>query len=82
MTDNGNAYRSHRFADVSRERGVRHLFTKPYTPKTNGKAERLIQTLTRSWADHHPYRTSAIRSAALKAWLHDSITSAPIDRSA
>ena len=71
MTDNGNAYRSHRFADVCRERGVRHLFTKPYTPKTNGKAERFIQTLTRRWAHHRPYRTSAIRTAALKAWLHD-----------
>ena len=70
MTDNGNAYRSHRFADVCRERGVRHLFTKPYTPKTNGKAERFIQTLTRRWAHYRPYRTSAIRTAALRSWLH------------
>jgi transposase InsO family protein len=71
MTDNGNGYRSHRFADLCREYGIRHLFTKPYTPKTNGKAERFIQTLTRRWAHHRPYRTSAIRTAALKAWLHD-----------
>src|SRR5258705_6132940 len=70
MTDNGNAYRSHRFADACRKQGVRHLFTKPYTPKTNGKAERFIQTLTRRWAHHRPYRTSAIRTAALRSWLH------------
>lgn len=71
MTDNGNAYRSHRFAALCDQHGVRHLFTKPYTPKTNGKAERFIQTLTRRWAHQRPYRTSAIRTAALKAWLHD-----------
>jgi transposase InsO family protein len=70
MTDNGNGYRSHRFADLCREHAIRHLFTKPYTPKTNGKAERFIQTLTRRWAHHRPYRTSAIRTAALRSWLY------------
>ena len=69
MTDNGSAYTSHRFAAACREQGVHHLFTKPYTPKTNGKAERFIQTLTQRWAYRRPYRTSALRTAALRPWL-------------
>lgn len=69
MTDNGSAYTSHRFAAACREQGLRHLFTKPYTPKTNGKAERFIQTLTQRWAYRRPYRTSALRTAALQPWL-------------
>jgi transposase InsO family protein len=69
MTDNGNAYVSHAFAALCHEHAVRQIFTKPYTPKTNGKAERFIQTLTRRWAHRRPYRTSAIRTAALQPWL-------------
>jgi transposase InsO family protein len=69
MTDNGNAYIAHRFGALCRERGIRQIFTKPYTPKTNGKAERFIQTLTQRWAYKRPYRTSALRTAALRPWL-------------
>lgn len=69
MTDNGSAYVSHRFAAVCEEEGIRQIFTKPYTPKTNGKAERFIQTLTQRWAYRRPYRTSALRTAALRPWL-------------
>ena len=50
MTDNGNAYRSRRFRKALRWLKLRHIFTRPYTPKTNGKAERFIQTLLREWA--------------------------------
>ena len=69
MTDNGSAYRSRRFAKALRLLGIRHIFTRPYTPKTNGKAERFIQTLLREWAYglHHP--TSAARNADLTRWL-------------
>ena len=69
MTDNGNAYVSHVFAALCQQRGIRQIFTKPYTPKTNGKAERFIQTLTQRWAYKRPYRSSALRTAALKPWL-------------
>ena len=63
MTDNGSAYRSRRFAKALRLLAIRHIFTRPYTPKTNGKAERFIQTLLREWAYglHHP--TSQARNA-------------------
>lgn len=69
LTDNGMAYRAHIFADVCRTWMVRHRFTKPYRPQTNGKAERLIQTLLREWAYRFPYRTSARRTAALRPYL-------------
>lgn len=52
-----------------REAGVRHLRTRPCTPRTNGMAERFIQTLQRRWAYRRPYRTSAHRTAALRAWV-------------
>jgi transposase InsO family protein len=71
LTDNARCYGSHAFEDLCAQRGVRHLFTKPYTPRTNGKAERFIQTLIRRWAYRWPYRTSAIRTAALRPWLHE-----------
>ena len=51
------------------EEGILQSFTRPYTPKTNGKAERFIQTLKRRWAYRQPFRTSAIRAASLPAWL-------------
>jgi transposase InsO family protein len=70
MTDNGNAYRSHDFRDVCTNTGVRHLRTKPYTPRTNGKAERFLQTAMRECAYAHAFRSSRERAAALPRWLH------------
>ena len=48
---------------------IRHIRTRPYTPKTNGKAERFIQTLLREWAYALPYRSSQTRAADLPRWL-------------
>jgi len=70
MTDNGSAYRSKAFAKDCKRLGLRHLFTKPYTPKTNGKAERFIQTSLREWAYARAYNTSDERTAELTRWLH------------
>jgi transposase InsO family protein len=70
MTDNGSAYVSRVFAALCLERNLRHLRTKPYRPCTNGKAERLIQTLLREWAYKRRYRSSADRIAALPSWLY------------
>jgi transposase InsO family protein len=70
LTDNGNAYRSRLMAAVCRARDVAQRFTRPYTPRTNGKAERFIQTLLREWAYRVPYASSAQRTAALAHWLH------------
>ena len=70
MTDNGSAYRSHAFAGTCQRLGLRHLRTRPYTPRTNGKAERFIQTLLREWAYVQPYRTSGARRRTLDSWLH------------
>ena len=70
MTDNGSAYLSHTFRDACQRLGVRHLRTKPYTPRTNGKAERFIQTSLREWAYAEAYETSAARTTALRHWLH------------
>src|SRR5262245_4033862 len=69
MTDNGSAYRSKAFRDFCIGQGARHLRTRPYTPRTNGKAERFIQTMLREWAYARPYRTSGWRRRALKPWL-------------
>jgi transposase InsO family protein len=68
MTDNGSAYRSRRFAAVLNHAGVRHVRTRPYTPRTNGKAERFIQTSLREWAYARPYVSSAERNAAVGPW--------------
>ena len=68
MTDNGSAYRSRRFAQLLRAAGVRHVRTRPYTPRTNGKAERFIQSSLREWAYARPYHSSAARTAAASAW--------------
>ena len=51
------------------EKAVSQRFTRPYTPRTNGKAERFIQTLKRRWAYRYAYRTSAIRAASLRPWV-------------
>ena len=69
LSDNGSCYRSHWHADACRELGPRPLFTRPYRPRTNGKAERFIQTLTNEWAYAQVFGTSAERSAALPRWL-------------
>jgi transposase InsO family protein len=69
MTDNGAAYRARVFAAACTELGVRHLRTRPYTPRTNGKAERFIQTLLREWAYVRPYRSSAWRQRALPRYV-------------
>jgi transposase InsO family protein len=69
MTDNGNAYRSSLYALACRRLGLKHLRTRPYRPRTNGKAERFIQTLVREWAYARLYRDSQERSSALPQWL-------------
>jgi transposase InsO family protein len=69
MTDNGSAYVSKTFRGFCQEQGVRHVRTRPYTPRTNGKAERFIQTMLREWAYARPYRASAWRRRALEPWL-------------
>ena len=69
MTDNGSAYRSRAHAIACAQLGLRHLTTQPYRPRTNGKAERFIQTLIRRWAYGRTYNTSSERTAALPNWL-------------
>ena len=69
LTDNGAGYKSRRFAGVCRTWQLRHRFTRPYTPRTNGKAERFIQTLLREWAYRHPFTSSHRRTAALRPYL-------------
>ena len=69
LSDNGSCYRSRLHAHALSELGIRHLFTRPYRPRTNGKAERFIQTLTDRWAYGAIYGSSAERTAALPGWL-------------
>jgi transposase InsO family protein len=69
MTDNGSAYVSHSHCQALRELGLRHLRTRPYRPRTNGKAERFIQTLLNEWAYARVYGSSAERTRQLPAWL-------------
>jgi transposase InsO family protein len=70
MTDNGSCYRSRAFARACKRLGLKHIRTKPYTPQTNGKAERFIQTSLREWAYARAYNTSVERAAELPRWLH------------
>ena len=70
MSDNGACYRSHPFRAAVRQLGLRHIFTRPYTPRTNGKAERFIQTSLREWAYAQAYSHSAHRADHLQPWLH------------
>jgi transposase InsO family protein len=70
LTDNGGCYKSRCFAQTCRELGLRHHFTRPYTPRTNGKAERFIQSALREWAYARAYTRSHLRIAALPTWLH------------
>jgi transposase InsO family protein len=70
LSDNGAAYRSRAHAAARQQLGIRrHLFTRPYRPRTNGKAERFIQTLVNRWAYGAIYGSSAERTAALAGWL-------------
>jgi transposase InsO family protein len=69
MTDNGSAYRSAAHALACRALGLRHLRTRPYRPRTNGKAERFIRTLLAGWAYGAIYRDSDQRTTALSVWL-------------
>jgi transposase InsO family protein len=69
MTDNGSAYRSTIHALACRSMGLRHLRTRPYRPRTNGKAERFIRTMLGGWAYGAIYGTSTERTAALDGWL-------------
>lgn len=70
MTDNGSCYRSKAFRKACADRRIKHVRTKPYTPKTNGKAERFIQTALREWAYAQAYDTSDHRAHELPRWLH------------
>src|SRR5512133_1488777 len=69
MTDNGSAYRAHTHRLACHQLALKHLFTRPYRPRTNGKAERFIQTLTREWAKARLYANSAERTNTLDGWL-------------
>lgn len=70
MTDNGVSFRSRRYAKALRLLEIKHLRTRPYTPKTNGKAERFVQTSLREWAYARAYQTSDQRAQHLPQWLH------------
>lgn len=70
LTDNGSCYRSHAFNKACASAGAKHSYTRPYTPRTNGKAERFIQTMLKEWAYAKVYGHSLARQAALGPWLH------------
>jgi len=70
LTDNGACYRSRAFARLLRRLRLRHKRTQPYTPRTNGKAERFIQTALREWAYARSYDSSDQRATHLNPWLH------------
>lgn len=69
MTDNGSGYVSKAFRAACTELSIRHIRTRPYTPKTNGKAERFVQTSLREWAYARPYESSEQRQAALQPFI-------------
>ena len=71
MTDNGSGYVSKAFAQACATLGLRHIRTRPYTPRTNGKAERFIQTALREWAYAASYPSSDARASELPRWLHE-----------
>ena len=77
MTDNGSAYRSHDFRQRIAAAGLKHIRTRPYTPRTNGKVERFIQTSLREWAYARPYHSSAERTHAMPPWITDYNLSRP-----
>ncbi|MES0879847.1 DDE-type integrase/transposase/recombinase [Roseibium sp. SCPC14] len=69
MTDNGSGYIARLFRRTLLRLSIRHIRTRPHTHKTNGKAERFIQTMLREWADAIPFRSSLTREADLPRWL-------------
>ena len=71
LTDNGSCYRDGHFQMLLNRQHVRQRFTRPYTPRTNGKAERFIQTALREWAYARTYQNSAEREIELDFWIHD-----------
>lgn len=71
LTDNGSCYRSRAFRAACQALGLKHSFTRPYRPRTNGKAERFIQTALREWAYAHRYETSEERAEHLPRWTHE-----------
>jgi transposase InsO family protein len=77
MTDNGSAYKSHAFRKACLDAGLKHKRTRPYTPRTNGKAERFIQTSLREWAYLTPFASSAERAMAMRPWLDGYNTARP-----
>lgn len=85
LTDNGSGYRSRAFAHACRHHGIRHHRTRPYTPRTNGKAEAFIRIMLREWAYAFIYPTSTHRARALNGWTrwynthrpHGSLTGHP-----
>lgn len=70
LTDNGSPFRSRVFRALCEKLGIKHKFTKPYTPRTNGKVERMIQTLLREWAYRFEYQSSTERKQWLVPYLH------------
>jgi transposase InsO family protein len=88
LTDNGSPYMSTVFAQACARARARHRRTRPYTPRTNGKAERFIQSLLRECAYQRPYFSSAERRRALKSWLryynerrhHSALGTEPLSR--
>lgn len=80
MTDNGPAYRSPLFNAALDTAGIKEVYTRPYTPRTNGKAERFIQTMIREWAYAAPYANELSRHWALPKWITTTTTrNAPIE---
>jgi transposase InsO family protein len=77
MTDNGSGYRSSLVNAVCIDHSIEHIWTRPYTPKTNGKAERMVQTLLREWAYVRAYQSSSQRTARLRPYLRHYNTSRP-----
>jgi transposase InsO family protein len=77
MTDNGSGYRSSLVNAVCVDHSIEHIWTRPYTPKTNGKAERLVQTLLREWAYVRAYQSSLQRTARLRPYLRHYNASRP-----
>ncbi len=71
LNDNGSCYKHWLFRKLLHRQNIRHSFTRPYTPRTNGKAERFIQTCLRVWAYARSYRNSEQRAEQLDQWLHD-----------
>lgn len=70
MTDNGSCYRSKMFNELLTRRGIKHKYTRPYRPQTNGKVERFNRTLQEEWAYARPYQSESERAAAFPGFLH------------